>query len=144
MKVVEMNTPRSDIADKVAKAAMALHMRELGVAPSLVVVVASADALMVTMCGSLTPQDHNLAHCSKHNSESQQFQQQHFAQFVEPLRREIERITESPVLESSVDVEESTGSVVLAFSTANVLSVCLLAEHTHADDWTDSEIAHQP
>jgi uncharacterized protein YbcI len=100
--------------------------------------------VVVTMCGSLTPQDHNLAHCSKHNSESQQFQQQHFAQFIGPLRREIERITESPVLESSVDVEESTGSVVLAFSTANVLSVCLLAEQTPADDWTDSEIAHQP
>lgn len=138
-----MDTPRSDIADRVAEAAMAVPIRELGIAPCLVVVVASEDALMVTMCGMLTPQDTNLAHYSKGDSSSQQFHQHHFAQSVEPLRQEIERITEVPVLKSSVDVDEITGSVVYSFTTGSVLNVSLLAEHTPADDWIDCQI-HQP
>jgi len=144
MKVAEMNSPRSDIADKVAKAAMALQIRELGMAPYLVVVVASEDALVVTMCGILTPRDNNLAHAAKGSADSQPFHEQHFAQSLEPLRQEIERIADIPVLKSSLDVDETTGSVVYTFTTGNVLSVCLLAEHTRADDWTDSEIIHQP
>lgn len=76
-----------------------------------------ADRMLLTICSILTPQDSKLAICSNGSSESKQFHQHHFAQVMEPLRQEIERITDISGLKSSVDVDETTGSVAYSFTT---------------------------
>jgi len=135
-----MNNSHSTIADSVAKAAMAMPPRELGFLPSLVVVVAVADALVVTMCATLPVQNSHLPQTLN----SQRFRREHFAQSLGPLRGAIENITDRLVLKSSLDFDETSRSVVYTFTTGDVLSVCLLAEHTQGDDWTDSQIMFQP
>lgn len=139
-----MQNAQTSIAHSVAKAAMALQAQQSSDVPCLVVAVASSDALVVTMCGVIPPLDRDLAKCPEQCAESRRVHEQHFTQAVEPLRREIERISDIPVLESSVDVDTTTGSVVYTFTTASLLGVCLLAGHTQADAWMDCEIIHQP
>ena len=132
---MDTTTSTRSMAQQVAEAAHAFQQQRTGHAPKAVTVVLSADTLVVTLHGALSPAEQALAKSPEGAAKVQEFHRQLFANSCEPLRQEIKRITGADVREAIAEVETTTGTVVQVFTTGTVVQVFLLARGVPADIW---------
>jgi uncharacterized protein YbcI len=130
-RTIPMTQPFS-MAQQIAHAAIAFEEQRLGRRPTSVTVVLSADTLVITMHGVLSPAEKALAASPAGAAKLQEFHQQLFQLSSDPLRREIKRITGLELCEIAKD--EATAAVQV-FSVGTVVQVFLLAGRLPADSW---------
>ncbi len=131
-----MGKSNPTMAQQVARAASAFQRQSTGHAPKSVTVVLSADTLVVTLHGALTPAEKALAQSPAGAAQVQEFHRQLFAASCASLQQEIERITGVEVREATAEIETRTGSVVQVFTTGTMVQVFLLAQRVPADTWS--------
>jgi uncharacterized protein YbcI len=83
----------------------------------------SEDTLVITLHDALTPAEKSLAKSPAGAAQVQEFHRQLFLSSAQPLRDEIKRITGRDVREAAAEVEPTSGTVVHAFTTGNVVQV---------------------
>jgi len=125
------------MAQQVAQVASAFQHQRTGHAPRAVTVVLSADTLVVTLHGALTPAEQALAEDPAGAAQVQQFHRQLFASASESLRQEIGRITGVMVREAAAEVETETGAVVHAFTSGTMVQVFLMDHQVTAKAWNE-------
>ena len=123
------------MAQQVALAASTFQAQRTGHTPKAVTVVLSADTLVVTLHGALSPAEQALARDPIGAARVQQYHRQLFASSSDGLREEIKRITGVEVREAAAEVETSTGIVVHAFTSGTMVQVFLLAEKLSQQAW---------
>jgi uncharacterized protein YbcI len=124
------------MAQQIAQVAIAFQQQRTGHSPTAVTVVLSADTLVVTLHGALSPAEQALAQSSEGAVQMQDFHRQLFADSCEPLRDEIKRITGVDVREAAAEIEPITGTVIQVFTTGTVVQIFRLAESVPADTWS--------
>ncbi len=139
-----MLKPDSTLAQQIAEAAIAFELRRTGHLPASATVVVSEDTLVVTLHGSLSPAEKDLARTPEGAARVQEFHRQLFTSTSEPLRKEIRRITGVEVREATAEVETTTGTVVQAFTSGTMVQVFLLARRLPAETWSGSGSADPP
>ena len=133
--MVSSGMPSSGMAEQVAQAASEYQRQRTGHAPKAVTVVLSADTLVVTLHGALTPVEEALAQSPGGAAKVQEFHRELFNNSSESLRAEIRRITGVEVREATAEVEVNTGTVVQVFTTGTMVQVFLLARGLSAETW---------
>ena len=133
-----MDTTLPTMAQQVALAANAFQQQRTGHTPTAVTVVLSADTLVVTLHGALSPAEQALAKSPEGAAKVQEFHRQLFANSCEPLRQEIKRITGADVREATAEIETATGAVVQVFTTGTVVQVFRLAEGVPPGNWSSN------
>ena len=128
------------MAQQVALAASAFQLQRTGHAPKSVTVVLSADTLVITLHGALTPAEQALAVNPAGAAQVQEYHRQLFASSSDSLREEIKRITGVEVREATSEVETETGTVVHAFTSGTMVQVFLLADHLSAETWNGKDV----
>jgi len=123
------------VAQQIAQAAVAFQQQRTGREPQSVAVILSDHTLMITLQGALSPAEKNLAKTPEGAAKLQEFHRQLFTTSANDLRQEIKRITGVDVVESTVEVEPSTGTVVQVFTTGTMVQVFLLAKGLPAGSW---------
>lgn len=131
-----MNQSPASVAQQIAQAASAFEEQRTGRRPKSVSVVLSADTLVITLHGVLTPAEKVLAQTAEGAAKVQEFHRQLFDSAALPLRQEIKRIAGVDVRESAAEVETTTGTVVQVFTTGTVVQVFLLAHGVPGDAWS--------
>jgi uncharacterized protein YbcI len=132
-----MNTNKSKMAEQIAQAAIAFEQRRTGNhVPKSVTVVMSEGTLVITLHDALSPAERAMAKSPAGAAQVQEFHQQLFANSSESLRQEIKRITGMDVREATAHVEPTTGAVVQAFTSGNVVQVFQLAGSVPTDTWS--------
>ena len=131
------------VAEQLAQAASAFAQQSTGHAPRSVTVVLGGDTLVVTLHGALSPAEQALARSPAGAAQVQEFHRQLFANSVDALSQEIQRITGVEVREATAEVEMTTGTLVKVFTTGTVVQVFLLARSLPADTWSGSEPGNQ-
>src|SRR5258707_822096 len=106
--------PDSTVAQQIAQAVSAFEQQRTGHAPRSVTVVLSADTLVVTLHGALSPAEKALARSPAGAARVQEFHRELFTSSFDALRQEIKRITGVDVREAATEVETGTGTVVKA------------------------------
>jgi uncharacterized protein YbcI len=136
-----MNLIKSNMAEKIAQAAIAFEQRRTGNhVPKSVTVVVSEGTLVITLHDALSPAERAMARSPAGAAQVQEFHQQLFASSSESLRQEIKRITGMDVREAAAHVEPTTGAVVQAFTTGNVVQVFQLSGSVPTDTWSGNGI----
>jgi len=128
----------SSAAQQIAQAAIAFEQQRTGHAPKWVTVVLSADTLVITLHGTLTPAEQALAKSPAGAAQLQEFHKQLFNSSSDSLRQEIKRITGVEVRQATGEVETATGSVVKVFTTGTAVQVFLLADSVPTETWSGS------
>ena len=136
-----MNKPDSTVAKQIAQAASAFEQQRTGRAPRSVTVVLSADTLVITVHGALSPAEKALSQSPDGAAQVQEFHRQLFTNACGPLRDEIKRITGVEVREAPAEVETATGTVVQVFTSGTTVQVFLLADRVATDSWSGAELA---
>jgi len=113
----------SDMAERVAKAAIAFQLERTGHAPSAATVVLSGDTLVITLHGALSEAERVLSQSSDGAAKVQAFHRELFGSSAAPLRKQIEWITGMEVREAAGEVEPTTGAVVHAFTSGTMVQV---------------------
>jgi uncharacterized protein YbcI len=135
--------PSFNLAEQVARAAVAFEQQRTGHPPESVCVVLSGETLVITLRGALSPVERALAQTPEGAAKLQEFHSQLFASASDPLRREIKRITGVDVREGTSEAEPRTGRVVGVFKTGTTVQVFLLAESVVTDSWSGRpELTH--
>jgi uncharacterized protein YbcI len=131
-----MNDPKSTMAQRIAKAAIAFEQRRTGNhVPKSVTVVLSEGTLVITLHEALSPAERALAKTPAGAAHMQEFHRQLFASSSESLRQEVQRITGMEVREATAEIEPASGAVVQAFTTGTVVQVFLLAGNAPTESW---------
>jgi uncharacterized protein YbcI len=130
-----MKKPKSNIAERIARAASALEHERTGRYPKSVLVVLSDDLLVITLHGALSAAEKQLCKTPAGAAQVEELHRHLFAISSESLRREIRRITGVEVLEASAGVETPTGTVVQIFSSGAIVQVFLLAHSLPPATW---------
>ena len=138
-----MDKPDSTAARQIAQAAVAFEQRRTGRAPRWVTVVLSADTLVITLHGALSPGELALARSPAGAAEMQELHKQLFNDSAELMRQEIKRITGVAVREATAEIESTTGSVVQVFTTGTAVQVFLLAGKVVSETWSGSGPGNQ-
>ena len=125
-----MNQSESEIAEQVARVAIAFQQERTGHAPKSVTVILSKDTLVITLHEALTPAEKAMALSPAGAAQVQEFHRQLFQSSGDSLREAIKRITGRDVREAVAEVEPATGTVIHAFTTGDVVQVFLLASNT--------------
>jgi uncharacterized protein YbcI len=128
----------ANMAQQIARAAIAFEKKRTGHAPKSVTVVMSDNTLMITLHGALSPAEVALAKSPAGAAQVQEFHRQLFTSVAHSLREEIKRITGVEVREATAEVEPTTGTVVQAFTTGTVVQVFLLACDVPSETWSGS------
>lgn len=123
------------MAQQIAMAASAFQEQRTGHLPKAVTVVLSAETLVVTLHGALSPAERDLAKTPAGAAQVQDFHRQLFTSTCDTLRQDIKRITGVEVREATVEVETTTGAVVHAFTSGTMVQVFLLAHELSAETW---------
>ncbi len=131
-----MDKNNSNVAQRVAEAAIAFQKLRTGHAPRAVSVVLGQDTLVVTLHEALSPAEKALAQSPAGAARVQEFHRELFANACDGLREEIKQITGVAVREAAAEVETTTGSVVQVFTTGTMVQVFLLADSVPADSWS--------
>lgn len=126
---------RVSMAQEVAKSAQRLQHLRTGHRPFAVTVVLSADTLVVTLHGALTPAEQALASTPAGAAQVQDYHRQLFAASSQDLRTEIKNITGVDVREAAAEVETATGAVIHAFTAGTMVQVFLLSETVPDSAW---------
>ena len=131
-----MDQSPATIAQQIAEAVGIFQARCSGHPPQSVTVVLSADTLVITLHGALSPAEQVLAQTPAGAIQVQEFHRQLFANSSDWLRQEIKRITGVHVRDGSADdVEPATGALVKVFTTGTVVQVFLLAGSAVTESW---------
>jgi uncharacterized protein YbcI len=130
-----MDKSKLSMAQQVAQAVSAFQRQRTGHAPQSATVVLSADTLVVTLHGALSPAEQALAKSPAGAAQVQEFHRQLFANSADSLRQEIKRITGVEVREATAEVETTTGTVVHVLTTGTMVQVFLLAQSLSAETW---------
>lgn len=139
-----MDNPMLIMAQQIAQAASALEQQRTGHLPNSVTVALSDDILVVTLHEALSRAEKALSKTPAGAAQVQNFHQQLFSNSSDPLRLEINRITGRVVREAAAEVEPTTGSVVHAFTTGNMVQVFLLTKNIFTEAWNGNEPGPQP
>jgi len=131
--VLETDSRRARL---IARAAMAFEHRQTGHMPESATVVLTADTLVVTLHGALTPAEKALAQTRAGAAQVREFHRELFASSSESLRREIARITGVAVREEIEDVETAPGVVVQVLTSGAVVQVFLLEQSLPTEIWS--------
>jgi uncharacterized protein YbcI len=123
---------------QIAQAAIAFEQRLTGHAPKSVTVVLSAETLVITLHGALSPAERALAKSPAGAAQLQEYHRQLFSDSLDSLRQEIKRITGVEVREATAEIEPGTGTVVKAFTNGTVVQVFLLADSVSVGTWSGS------
>lgn len=134
---------KSNVAQRIALAAIAFQQEHTGHAPVSVTVVLGADTLVVTLHGVLSPAERASALTSEGAANVQKFHRELFLSSCGPLRQEIKRITGVDVREAAAEVEPMTGTVVQVFTTGTMVQVFQLAKSLPADNWSGNAHGEQ-
>ena len=130
-----MDKSNLTMAQQIAHAAGAFEQMRTGHGPSSVTVVLSADTLVITLHGALSPAEKALARTPAGAAQVQEFHRQLFVDSSETLRQEIKQITGVEVREATAEVETTTGTVVHVFTSGTMVQVFLLAHGISAGTW---------
>jgi uncharacterized protein YbcI len=123
-------------AQPIALAASAFEQQRTGRVPKSVTVVLSADTLVVTLHGALSPAEKALAKTLAGAAQVQELHRQLFTDSSDTLRQEMRRITGVEMREATAEIETTTGAVVHAFTTGTMVQVFLLASGIPEDIWS--------
>jgi uncharacterized protein YbcI len=134
-----MNKPDMSMAQRIAQAASAFEKHRSGHVPKSLGVVLTADTLVITLRGVLSPGEMALAKSPSGAAEMQELHRQLFAGSAGSLRQEINRITGVKVVDARVDMETMTGGVMQLFATGTVVQVFLLAQKVPETSWSGSD-----
>src|SRR5579871_1746510 len=110
-----MDESKATMAEQIARAASAFERQRTGHAPKSVTVVLSADTLVITLRGALSPAEKAVAQSPTGAAQMQKFHRQLFDNSCQVLRQEINRIIGVEVREATAEVETTTGTVVQVF-----------------------------
>ena len=124
-----MNESNKENTKRVALAACDFERLRTGHAPKSVTVVIGDDTVVITLRGSLSPVELDLAKGPAGAAQVQQFHRQLFINSCSSLKRDIETIVGVVVKEATSEVSTETGTVVQVF---------LLADTVAADRWSGS------
>ena len=130
-----MDTLPPTMAQQVAEAVSIFQKQRTGYAPTAVTAVLSDDTLVVTLHDALSPAEKTLARTPEGAAQVQEFHRQLFQSSVGLLRDEILRITGVAVGEAVAEVETTTGAVVHAFASGNMVQLFCLADTISAEIW---------
>ncbi len=130
-----MLNPNATMTEQIAQVAIRFGEGQTGHAPDAATVVLSADTLVITLHGALSPAERDLARTPEGAAQVQEFHRQLFATSCMSMREEIRRITGVEVREATAEVETSTGTVVHAFTTGTMVQVFLLARSLPGETW---------
>jgi len=130
-----MGKPKLTMARQVARMAGAFQQQRTGHAPRAVTVVLSGDTLVSTLHDALTPAERALAMSPAGAAQVQEYHRRLFADSVDPLRREIRKITGMEMRGAAAEVEPETGTVVHAFTNGAMVQVFLLAQGKSDNAW---------
>lgn len=131
-----MITTNPNMAQQIAKAAVAFEQQRTGHAPQSVTVVLSDNTVMITLHDALSPAEKALAKSCEGATQVQEFHRQLFQNSADTLRQEIKRITGVEVREAAAEIEPTTGTIVHAFTTGTVVQLFLLARDVPAATWS--------
>lgn len=118
-----MNDAEKTMVDEIAQLAIACQAARTGHTPTSAAVVLSDDTLVITLHEALSPAERALAKSAAGATQVQEFHRQLFLNSIAKLRTEIKRITGREVCEAAAEIEATTGTVVHAFTTGNVVQV---------------------
>ena len=127
------------MAQQVAQAASEFQQQQTGHVPAAVTVVLSGETLVITLHGALSPAEKDLAKSPAGAAKVQEFHKQLFTSSSESLRQEIKRITGVDVREAAAEVEPTSGTLVYAFASGNMVQVFQLVQGIPADTWNGTE-----
>lgn len=133
-----MDKPTLTMAQQVAQAASAFQKQRTGHTPKAVTVVLSADTLVITLHGALSPAEEILAQSAEGAAQVHEYHRRLFNNSADELRQEIKRITGVQVIEAVASVEPATGAVVQVFTTGTMVQVFQLAGGVSAERWNGS------
>ncbi len=122
-----MNEIDSRISQQLARVASSLQYQRTGVAPKVVNVVLSDDALVVTLHDALTPAEKALPRTPEGAAQMQEFHRQLFSNSCRSMRQEIKTLTGREVCDATAEIDTEAGAVVHAFTTGVMVQVFLLA-----------------
>lgn len=128
-----MDTPGSNMAQQIARAASVMEKKRSGLVPKSVTVIQGDGTLVITLHGALSPAEQNLAKTPAGAAQVQEYHRQLFASDAEALRGEIQRITGVEVRQAAAEVEPSTGTVVAVFTTGGTMVQVFLLARTISD-----------
>ncbi len=134
--VEPMDKPRSNMARRIAQAAIAFEERRTGRAPEKATVVLTGDTLVITLYGVLSPAEQALATSPAGAAQSRELRQRLFHNSSDALLAEIERITGFEVREAAAEIETSAGVVVKVFTTGTEVQVFRLAGSRPTETWS--------
>jgi uncharacterized protein YbcI len=133
-----MDEPRS-VAQRIAEAACAFEQQRTGIYPSDVTVVLSAETLVVTLHGALSPAEKALSKTPEGGAKVQEFHRVLFASSSEPLRQEIKRITGADVRQAEArqaDAGVVSAAIVPVFAAGAIVQIFLLADKLPTETWS--------
>jgi len=131
------------MAERIAHAAIAFEQRRTGDhVPKAVTVVLSEGTLVITLHEALSPAERALASSPAGAAQVQEFHRQLFASAVGSLREEIKQITGMDVREATAQIEPTTGAVVQAFTTGNVVQVFQMNGYLPMEAWSTNGPGH--
>jgi uncharacterized protein YbcI len=139
-----MTKTNSTMAEQIARAATDFEQERTGHVPKSVTVVLCDNTLVVTLHGTLSPAETDLAKTPAGAAQVQEFHRQLFHDSCDTLRRQIAQITGVAVREVTAEVETTTGTVVHVFTTGTMVQVFLLARSLPAETWSGSGPVEQP
>ena len=130
-----MTSPNQTMAQRVAQAALEAQQQRTGHPPGAVTAVLGEDTLVITLHAALTPAEKELARTAEGVAQVQAFHRHLFESSAHSLRQEIEKITGIAVREAAVEIEPSTGAVIHAFTSGNVVQIFQLAGIITMQSW---------
>jgi uncharacterized protein YbcI len=125
-----------NMAEQVARAALAFEKQRTGHPPESVSVVLGGQTMVITLHGALTPAERVMAQSPAGAAKVQEFHRQLFASNSDGLRQEIKRITGVDVREATAEVEPATGTIVGVFTTGTTVQVFLLSRSLAPESWS--------
>ena len=132
-----MDQPQSNMAQRIAQAAIAFERQRTGHSPTSVTVVLSGETLVISLHGALSAAERALAQTPAGAAQVQEFHRQLFANSSDSLREEIGRITGTEVREAAAEVQSDTGTVVAVFTTGTTVQVFLLSQSVASGTWSE-------
>jgi len=128
----------TEIAKKVAQAAVTCHLDRTGLAPDSVAVVLSGDTLVVTLHGALSLAERTMAKTEAGAAKVQEFHSQLFSSSLDPFARQVKEILGADLLDAKAVADPGTGTVMQVFTKGNgtMVQMFLLNGKVAAGAWS--------
>lgn len=107
-----MDKSRVPVAQKIARAAIALQEQRTGHVPKSVTIVLTEETLVVTLHDARSPAEKSLGQYPAGAAKVQEYHRQLFSNSSESLRQEIKRIAGAEVRAAAAEVETTTENIL--------------------------------